>query len=316
MKSYLDKLPKMERYPAYTHHSTDLAIVLPFYHASANKEWFPSALFNSSLWVANSLIKNSDVVKRGIPIFFFIEDTLAPECLSFFRDAGVPDANLIQFTAPNPNPRVKRMRISKAFYMLEHEALTTYKVLSRFDADLFLCRLPRISESFKIDVLASVAPDSGIGVMWWNDTKLVDYQGKRWWWAKNNASVNHNFRECVPIMKRFLGDADFTGKIFPTMSGGVESFELGRIPGFLDFIKEYEPLLGDEELLLWMWAKKHGYIYPSLIDPCAWAFDGRHDSVVGMHEGGEPFYWSHCYEPPRPNRKVLSMWYQAAGIGD
>lgn len=316
-KKYLENLPKMKgTYPTYEQESTDMAITLALYQAGLPGGWFPEVLINSSVWAANSLILNSDMREKQIPIFFYIEDLVIDMCKPVFDAAGIPDSNVIVFSTPPAAEYITKMRISKGFYMFKHDVLKKYKTLVHFDTDLFLCLPKRDDPLVNIDILKPNNA-SGIATMWFSETADLKYQEKTWWWNKGGENLLENFNRHRKICNKFLPVSKSITPLtkFPSLSGGVQSFDMELLPqSFFDYIFEYEPLLGDEELLLYLWSRKHDYVYPCVINPCAWLWDHptRPDSWAALRKVAH-YVWSHKYEPPTPTKAQFDLWLEDIG---
>lgn len=308
------KLPNMQMvdYQHYSDNSKKLAIVIPLYLANT-ENYFPEMLIKTALWVSKSLVENSDITEQRIPIFYFIETPIWERYGHVFEDVGVSKSRIRLFDAP-PHKGATRMRISKGFYMMRDEVLREYDCLIRFDADLFLGRADKSQDKFPMSNFI----DDTVATMWYNPIADTPYTGKKWWWQKTLSmpmSIEDSFDRVKTIIESKLPErCHITRKtLYNAMSGGVERYPMSNLPpDFEDFIFELEPILGDEELLLWLWTRYSQTELPCLIDPCAWSFDDHPHHSFDVLRETDCFYWSHIYGDPTDEQ--YELWRQDVGI--
>ena len=154
--------------------------------------------------------------------------------------------------------------------------------------------------------------DDTVATMWYNPIADTPYTGKKWWWFKTQSmSIEDSFDRAKTIIESKLPErCHITRKtLYNSMSGGVERYPMSNLPpDFEDFIFELEPLLGDEELLLWLWTRYSQTELPILINPCAWSFDNHPNHSFDVIREKVDCYWSHIYGDPTPEQ--YELWKQ------
>lgn len=133
----------------YEMNSTEACIVIPIFYGFEGT--YPAYHVNAACWGFHSYLVNTNVVEKGVPLFFYIERQLWEPAVLQLKKAGIPDNRLIQWSAP---PRVKEWKgqyfAQKLFTVLD-PFFDTYDMVMMPDGDLYLSTA--LTERFDISAL-------------------------------------------------------------------------------------------------------------------------------------------------------------------
>ena len=147
-KPHIVKLPTITMEP-YDRHSTELAVSIPLFHSELDTQYIPfnvdrfqNVHCKGAIWAGMSLIKNTDLVDNGVPLYFHIEDKVWDDAIPVFRDFGIPDGWCKKITAPalekTPELKVNKAQFGKTYIGLLDEDIDP-DVLLILDSDFFTC---------------------------------------------------------------------------------------------------------------------------------------------------------------------------------
>ena len=302
---FLSRLPVMENYPRYDDSCRDLAFVIPLFTLNDKKTEFLEELLLSSLWVANSMIVNADVVERRIPIFWFVEDVLADRCAGVLIDAGVRRDRIVYFSSLETD-LIRENRISKNLWMIDNKELLGYDCLICWDADLFVCRLPGFG---KLAVEMFEGPSFGV-MRYEVGGGDYDYRRKADWWLKyGDDDLETSFDRTVKQIKDNFFLCINRETTFFHVSAGIIRFPLPVPERFKQFCLRSEPILGDDELIFYLWAQQEGIEIDEVDYPeSVWSVEQFfHLRDVGL-------YLSHVYDGGCEDMNWELIWQRDAGI--
>ena len=92
-KAHIAKLPVVQ-FEDYERNSTELAVSVPLFHPELDTYdvgRFQEIHCKGAIWAGMSLIKNSDLGDRGVPLYFHIEDKVWDAAMPVFKQFGVPE---------------------------------------------------------------------------------------------------------------------------------------------------------------------------------------------------------------------------------
>ena len=304
-RSFLSRLPVMQNYPGYDDGCRDLAFVIPLFTLDDKKTAFLEELLLSSLWVANSIIVNTNIVERKIPIFWFVEDVLADRCEGVLVDAGVRRDRIVYFSSLESDS-IMESRISKNLWMIDNEELAGYDCLLCWDADLFVCRLDGFGK-LAVEMFEGLS----FGVMRYEPGGSdYDYRRKADWWVKcGDGDLESSFDTAVKRLKDNFGFCISRETIFFHVSAGIVRFPLPVPERFKQFCLRSEPILGDDELIFYLWAQQEGIEIDEVNYPeSVWSVE----QFFRLREVG--VYLSHVYDEGCEDRGWEAIWQKDAGI--
>ena len=312
-KHYLADIPLAD-YRHYDDSSKELAIVIPLTDGISFPERLPF-FAHGAVAVRHSLVTNTDIVTRKVPVYFLVENIPGVDLAGFLMEQGVPEDRICRF-ASEP-PIVKELRLSGSFYMLKDAVLKGYKHIVKWDADLFACCDPEIGEKHDTTVLQTnriSAQKSGGGrdsyediPVWWD----------RWDWTDDNRTCKDNFEKTRAAVKKLSGYEIGTGP-YHDVIGGIISYPAQALPdGFLDFIFTIEPATGCEELTFAIWCEYSGQSVDLLDLIKSWkrTFATNWRPIPTMRENGP--YWVHLYYRSNDKRdytREKSLFYRDIGV--
>ena len=101
-KHYLYQLPELpEPLERYDEYSQDLIMLYPIFRGVSHEPWDIELLFRipAAIWSKRSFMLNSDVVEKGVPIKFYMEDGIWNDVgvQSYMKRQGVTEDDVITF---------------------------------------------------------------------------------------------------------------------------------------------------------------------------------------------------------------------------
>lgn len=144
-KPHIPKLPVVE-FKDYERHSTELAISVPLYHpdfpdpSKYDADKFRSVHCKGAIWAAMSMLHNTDLGEKGVPLYFHIEDKVWDDAMSVFEDFGVPEEWCRQMTLPEPTVELvaDKAQFGKSLMCLIDSEIDA-DVTMILDSDFFTC---------------------------------------------------------------------------------------------------------------------------------------------------------------------------------
>lgn len=143
-KPHIARLPVVQ-FGDYERSSTELAISVPLFHPeldSYDADRFRDVHCKGAVWAALSLLKNSDLGERGVPVYFHIEDKVWDDAMPVFKAFGVPESWCRQMALPSvPDVALKvtsKPQFGKSWMGLRDTEIDP-DVLLILDSDIFLC---------------------------------------------------------------------------------------------------------------------------------------------------------------------------------
>ena len=314
MKYHLRRLEIRGDYPSYDDSSKEMAIVIPLYDALWQNDWkgiIDPAYIKGSVNAAKSLILNTDVVARRIPIFFLIEDSVAHGRLHEFWNAGIKECRIRTFNSP-PSDIVK-FRVSKKYYALLDSVLRGYDNIVVWDADLFACCKPGMNQKLSTEFLQG----EGVGTMYcggWHGISTQPHWWDKWGLPKDREDYEKNFAISKAKIYSVYPDMSL-GRYteFPNILAGVMRFAEPISNEFQRFVFDLEPLIGDEELILALWLHYSGESIDSLDmykQGIAWTPDLLYDLR------GKGAYWAHVGDDTEKEAPWEADWRQDIGYDE
>lgn len=165
------ELPK--KFEQYDKHSDKLAIVIPLFkpypkpRLSKKSEQF----IKIAMWSRQSLIENTNVIEMGVPVLFYIEDTLFDENAKYFEAQGMDDSCFVIFTVKRDTQEEinfyhnRNANTGLCQLPLLDKRLQKYERLIIQDADLFFCKTSHATEKYDILSVLETCPEEKIGVL-------------------------------------------------------------------------------------------------------------------------------------------------------
>ena len=144
-KPHIAELP-IQKFRDYPRNSTELAISVPLYHpdfpdsSKYNVDNFRDVHCKGAIWAAMSMIHNTDLGDRGVPLYFHIEDKVWDDAMPVFEDFGVPKAWCRQMTLPKPTVKLvaDKPQFGKSLMALIDRKIDA-DVTMILDSDFFTC---------------------------------------------------------------------------------------------------------------------------------------------------------------------------------
>ena len=144
-KAHIAKLPVV-KFADYERSSTELAVSVPLFHPeldSYNVGRFQDIHCKGAIWAGMSLIKNSDLGDRGVPLYFHIEDKVWDAAMPVFKQFGVPESwcRKMTISADQETHGVKvtmKPQFGKSWMGLTDSGIDS-DILMILDSDFFTC---------------------------------------------------------------------------------------------------------------------------------------------------------------------------------
>ena len=250
-KSYLKHIP-IRPIGQYDDSSKEMAIVIPLFGAPLpNESAFSDKYVHSSVAAYRSLLLNTDIVRRKIPVYFFVDDTIPHSCIDMLVSHGVKADRIIIFRA-GPTI-VKRWWTSRTFHMLKAPELMQFEHVVKWDADLFACCHPSIKETLSTFIFQS----HNIGVFYHEPFFLHYSEIPGWWhrWDNSLDDIDDNWEITKQSIASVM-DIKVEGSRLSSIASTVVSYPMKQLPeGFVDFCLKLTPVVGSEELVLVLWCQ-------------------------------------------------------------
>lgn len=147
MKAHIPRLPTIPYRVPETDTDTRLAISIPLFHSDFQwidggiaQERFQQVHCRGAIWVALSLLYNTDLGAKGVKCYFHIEDRVWQIAKPIFAAFGVDEQWLVKMKIPNSktNAAVDNVHYGKKFMALIDEQ-TPADVWLIVDSDAFVC---------------------------------------------------------------------------------------------------------------------------------------------------------------------------------
>lgn len=143
-KKHIARLP-VARYPNYEITTSDVAITIPLFHSPVdsgftdyNAERIKNIHTKGAIWVAMSLINNTDLADNGVGIYFHIEDQIYDAAKEMFYLFGVDETFIRVMTIDDfKSDNVGAAQYGKKYMFLEDD-LSPHQWLM-MDSDAFVC---------------------------------------------------------------------------------------------------------------------------------------------------------------------------------
>ena len=284
-KQFLLDIP-LAAYKSYDDSSKEMAIIIPHINALSCPE-NQEAYIHSSVAVRHSLVTNTDIVDRKIPVYFLVENMSYIDLSDLLMQRGVPEDRIRRFDSVSAV--VKERRTTANFYMLKDEVLLGYKHLVKWDADLFACCDPRIGEGFPTGIFQTNRIAAQIFCNKEHSYDEIPAWWDRWDWTDENRTVKDNFEKTKSAVKELSG-YEIKPHRFNKIVSTVLSYPMQQLPSnFLDFIFDIEPGAGSEELTLAIWCQCSG----EKLDSIKLRFVPSWNRIEKARANG--VYWAHFY---------------------
>ena len=249
MKYNIDRLPEVSL-SSYDDSSMDLAFVVPLFDATSFRS-ISFEFIKSSLVMAKSLMLNTNLIEKKVPIYYFLEDRVCSLHHNWLVGHGVKAERILSFTALPSS--VMYRRISKKMYVIDDPILRQYRNYVVMDADSFASCKPALDK--KLDVSVFEGDQLGLTSCRQSETPITleDYS---WWfnkWEGCNTNKEHWDRS-ESELHRINPDLTFTSCLrYFTPANNFIRFPKHLPQGFREFVWEYEPIVGDDEALFCLW---------------------------------------------------------------
>ena len=181
-KAHIAKLPVAE-FVDYERHSTELAVSVPLFHPELDSyavNRFQEIHCKGAIWAGVSLIKNSDLGDRGVPLYFHIEDKVWDAAMPVFKQFKVPEQWCRKMTIPAHREKhglevTTKPQFGKSWMGLLDDAIDP-DILMILDSDFFTCVT---GEKFKLYEKLTAPPLKHQPAMTHFRMKELPY----WWWV-------------------------------------------------------------------------------------------------------------------------------------
>ena len=295
MKLHLRRLPIIG-YEPYDDTCTEFAFVIQLYDAKylghfENLDTFIDEYYiKGAVGVARSLVLNTDVVARRIPIYFHIDDKVADEYLSVLLDAGIRRDRIL--TLNSLDGLVYKYRASRAFYMMDDPVIRKYDSYVKWDADLFACCDPLLGQKLSTHWLRG----HELGCLHFSRDTITNIRDKpdqaHWFdkWCGTRDTFDGNYAITRQNIINVLGIDLLKNEqdTFHNVLSGILRFpHANKLPdGFKDFVFALEPVVGDEELIMSLWVS-HSNTWLRNLDPQPMCWRG--EQIAMFRERGAYF---------------------------
>ena len=147
-KKHILQLPDATEFPVSERDSTELAVSVPLFYSELDTQYkpfdverFQNVHVKGAVWAGMSLLHNSDLADRGVPLYFHIEDKAWDYAKPVFERYQIPQSWCRQITIPEAtlNYKVGKTQFGKTFLTLLDDELDP-DILLVLDSDIFtLC---------------------------------------------------------------------------------------------------------------------------------------------------------------------------------
>ena len=250
----MDRLEFKEGLPVpepiiYTAESRDLAVVIPLFQGLTYNEKEIDCFVQTSLAARHSIVANSDVVERGIPVYFFVEDIVYDRLAVPIIDSGIPPELVLKFSSLPPMSESVRGYLAKKLMVLDDLTLGEYQSFIVIDADMFICR-KSFGEKFRWEAL------EGENIGAWGFGRTDDcWQDVPHYWDKYHtiSEASEQFHKSCETLNTLTSLDINEDTTFKNTSGGLLRFVNPLPDGFKDFVLKVMPAALDDELVFALW---------------------------------------------------------------
>lgn len=150
-KDHIKQLPVGQMPTNYERNSNVVTISIPIFYSekglNANfddskqfdPDMFQDVVVKGAIWTAVSILTNTDLGERGVPIVFHVEDKVHQLVAPIFQAAGVPEDWVHATSYPETNHKLKHARTGKKLAIVNDEAIDT-SIVMLWDSDAFVYR--------------------------------------------------------------------------------------------------------------------------------------------------------------------------------
>lgn len=118
-------------------------------------EAFRSVVAGAACWTAISLLTNTDLGTKGVPIYFYVEDTVMDIVKSVFKDFGVPEEWIREVSFDDPDIEIEHPRYGKKFAIFGDAGIDA-RVVGIWDSDSLVFTPPGHSKLEWYDTISSL----------------------------------------------------------------------------------------------------------------------------------------------------------------
>jgi len=144
-KKHIARLP-IAKYPNYEITTADVAVTIPLFHSPVdsgftdyNENRIKNIHAKGAIWVAMSLINNTDLANHGVGIYFHLEDKIYDIAKEMFTLFGVDEKFIRPMTIDDfESDNVGAAQYGKKYMFLEDSGLSPNQWLM-MDSDAFVC---------------------------------------------------------------------------------------------------------------------------------------------------------------------------------
>ena len=146
-KGHIGRLPVVE-YPNYDQSSDELVVSIPLFFSAKDTTFedfdadrFQNIHCKGAIWAALALLHNTDLAKKGVAVFFHIEDSIWEFAKPIFEAFGVPEKFMRKVSVPEAEPlphEMNKAHFGKKYIPLLDDGLPDTDVLMIFDSDAFI----------------------------------------------------------------------------------------------------------------------------------------------------------------------------------
>ena len=140
-KKHIERLPIIKIKTDYPRDSNDVSMVLPLFYSSEdtgfNVDRFEKVVCRGAVWAAISVMENTDLCEKGMPIYFHVEDKVMDTALAVLDSFGVPREWIVETTFDTEDTESASGKKYSCFF--EQYQLDTATTLL-WDTDTFVYR--------------------------------------------------------------------------------------------------------------------------------------------------------------------------------
>ena len=339
MKKCLEVLPDFNRVLPTQRGEGKVCVLLPFFKSGGciTVEWV-----KASLWNLNAFIVNTNLREVGWDIFVYIDEHVAvdAECMRLLKPA-IDAGYVTQFsfkTLPSDILSDSSYRLGQSIYPVIDDQFDKYEYVFSWDLDMFLCRVEG-AEVFDLNNLISESKGFSL------DSFHLEYQdfyftNQSYLWnlkgfkelislegfddLSESDYITKQYPYWVDMMNKVTGCdiIPYTQGVFPVLDAGIHRFCPDTITDeFKEFIREAEPILGDDEGVAIAWYLKTGEDIVSLIlerdfPQIRWVLESKHEDEMDFmkYRMYNPNYLAHAPVSDRTSKKETSLWLSDLGV--
>ena len=215
----------------------DGCIVYPLFYGC--KDVYPAYHVNSACWAAHSFLVNSDVISKGVPIFFYIEEMLREKATEQLTHLGIPKTRMIYWKAPPRHPDYHGQFLAQKLYILADDRFLAFKNVIVPDTDLFLST--NGNDRYPIEKLWH-RKDRTKYATWGISEGLERGPRTYLYYGLDHESSTELWKGIVKKHLRLETD------MVHRSEGALNAFDLRHLDqDFIDFTQRYAKLFGSEE---------------------------------------------------------------------